>query len=560
MVPQDKLHPISPGAEKEKLSQIKNEEESLMDAIPGQPEQSVDLKVKIVPEETMDDFTAASGSLSSHGMMLVPCRLGGVPQSELVYEVHGEPIFLAPNLAASAIWNAPVQIKPVWSDELKAATNQIEKIVKEGSKMTAFIDTEFCRLLPSSWTGEPNSPDGHYLQTRETVNGGNLVQFGILLTDSSSQQVLGDALEFNLKFDASTRPANDRTVEFLRSHLNLDDHAIRGIEVHNFASFLMCSGLMSNANVTWVTFQAYNDYGYVVKCLEGTEALPEDREDFLSLAAAYFPNSYDLKVFHRLGICCTQASKGNDSLDDLATGLSVQRDGESHTAGSDAVVTMRCFYQMMLRDPPAFRPIRRYKNMLHGVMNPELSASYVRASDSHSRTVHVWCANFPDQMKVICSLFPLVGVIAVEATLQESDGSAEMAVAISDGWGWLAYDKVWVFHLHGQKENAGGGAQGKMSRVMLAELLTRAQAIMSESVRWVSSSSRTFVYLVDAVTAAPAPAEDEMMFKKLRKAFFGNVAIQPPAEPELVGASSERRAVATLRRFLQGGREDADKA
>ncbi|GJN40441.1 hypothetical protein PR202_gb29653 [Eleusine coracana subsp. coracana] len=172
-----------------------------------------------------------------------------------------------------------------------------------------FLDSEFCRRGRSFESGEPSSTDGHCAQTKKTVNGGDLVQVGLLITHKSSFQVVGNGCyEFNLRFDASSRPESE--VEFLRSHLKLlGDHAARGIPLDMFASLLRSSGLTSNGRVTWVTFQAYNDYGYLIRALECTEVLPDKREDFLRLVLEHFPSSYDLKVFHRPGICCVKAVK-----------------------------------------------------------------------------------------------------------------------------------------------------------------------------------------------------------------------------------------------------------
>lgn len=458
-----------------------------------------------------------------------------------------------------------VKLHPIWSGQFSEVMEEVKRIVtaEGGCGLTVFLDTEFCRRGTRSRAGEPSTPDGHYAQTKDTVNGGDLVQVGLVITKNNSFEVLGrGCYEFNLLFDASSRPF--REVEFLQSHMkSLSEQATQGIPLDRFTVLLRSSGLTSSETVTWITFQAYNDYGYLIRALEDTQSLPEKKEDFLRLVSKHFPSSYDLKVFHRLGICCVKAVKpavsgvpGSDGLKGLAAGLGVERDdGGAHTAGSDAIFTMRCFHAMLQREAPAFQPMRRYKGILHGLMDPVLSASYARddAGFMNAGLTHVWAANFSEEMDAICGLFPLIGVVAVEIHMRGPE--SEVEVAISDARGWVAFDKVWTFHVHGYKEKEKGLEVG-IDAAMLAELLTRARVIMSESLTWISSASSTFVYLLDVLTTAPVPPEEDKMFNKLRRAFFPSMAIVRPPVVE----GNAPGALDTLRRFFRAGREAKEAA
>jgi CCR4-NOT transcription complex subunit 7/8 len=202
-----------------------------------------------------------------------------------------------------------MKIMDVWSHNASTAYGQISEIMKDGDRLMVAIDSEFA--VPDNCAvndGEPQNPEAFYSQTRNMVNGGSLVQFGLVL--ATHRQVLG-IWQFNLHFSPSWRAPYHPGILFLREKagINFDHHESRGIPAVDFTRWMSGSGLLRNSNVTWITFAGYNDFGFLTYYVTGAELGP-DRQGFLKTLRDLFPQSYDIRIFTKLGRCRTAVING----------------------------------------------------------------------------------------------------------------------------------------------------------------------------------------------------------------------------------------------------------
>lgn len=225
------------------------------------------------------------------------------------------------------------------------------------------FDTEFA--IPDNIVtlkGEPDIPEGHYKQLRSYVNGGDLVQAAIGFANECFNLMGGKVFQFNLAFDPDCRLPGHKGVEVMRgAGLKLQDHKTKGIPIDKFIILLSASGLLGNDRLSWVTFNGYTDFGYLVRFLTG-EDLPVRRDMFLNHFRTIFPRSYDCKVFSTYSRCI----KGHvpPGLEGIAFRLGVKREGDGHQAASDALLTLRCYWELM-KKRPTFAP--KICGLLYGV-------------------------------------------------------------------------------------------------------------------------------------------------------------------------------------------------
>ena len=129
--------------------------------------------------------------------------------------------------------------------------------------------------------------------------------------------------------------------------------------------WLVGSGLLGNTNVTWISFAGSTDFGLLIRLLTGQETLPKVLSGFLELFRKFFPTSYDVRVFSKLGRCRKEAIHGG--LSAVCEALQVERVGNAHQAGSDALAALRCFERMTLADKDFAERSKQYCGILYGL-------------------------------------------------------------------------------------------------------------------------------------------------------------------------------------------------
>lgn len=224
----------------------------------------------------------------------------------------------------------------VWTHNLRSEILHISKLLDRYNVVS--MDTEFPGVL---YRLEGDCPDLLYQSIRVNVNATKVIQVGISIADEQGEAPDGICTwQFNLHFDLNTDDYASDSIDLLtRAGLNLVENAKYGIEPAVFAEHLMVSGLVLNEDVRWVTFHGAFDFAYFLRTLTA-RPLPDTETSFLQELSIYFPRYYDVKQMVR------QDERFRGGLSRLAELLRLTRLGTAHQAGSDAVVTLACFFAL----------------------------------------------------------------------------------------------------------------------------------------------------------------------------------------------------------------------
>lgn len=225
--------------------------------------------------------------------------------------------------------------------------------------------------------------DYHYQCLRTNVDMLKVIQIGLSLFNEDGEspparpqsgttmdlnsrrmgnQVFPCSWQFNFKFSLTDDMYNEKSIESLQqAGINFDLLERDGIDPHEFAALLIPSGLVCFDNVRWISFHGGYDFGYLTKLLICTP-LPNDEVDFDHKMKLYFPSTYDVKHLmkhvvrlHGTGLLTPQDPsiveilqkfEHKSGLENIAEALKVKRVGAAHQAGSDSLLTGRCFFQI----------------------------------------------------------------------------------------------------------------------------------------------------------------------------------------------------------------------
>jgi CCR4-NOT transcription complex subunit 7/8 len=171
--------------------------------------------------------------------------------------------------------------------------------------------------------------------------------------------------QFNFEFDKSKDKITQPSLNLLEQ-CGIDFNKLKrnGIKHKDFSEYFMISGLVLNPDIHWISFHGSYDFGYLLKYLICTN-LPETEIEFINLLDIYFINYYDIKTLVK--------TKDNlkIGLNKLAQSLEVLREGKTHQAGSDSVVTIDVYFKLIKSGFIGDSNIKNCKNLLFGINNEE---------------------------------------------------------------------------------------------------------------------------------------------------------------------------------------------
>ncbi|XP_057803965.1 probable CCR4-associated factor 1 homolog 11 [Salvia miltiorrhiza] len=245
---------------------------------------------------------------------------------------------------------AEIEIREVWASNVVAEISLIHKFLQQFPIIS--MDTEFPGTVfkPSPLFKKLPAGDAAYAAMKRNVDALHLIQLGLTLHDAAGNlPELGGrrcAWEFNFAdFDSNTDPHNPESLSLLaRQGVDFARNRLEGVDSRSFALLFKISGLgLRRRRLTWVTFHGAYDLGFMVKILTGRR-LPGTLDDFLALLRVHLgPSMYDVKPVAR-------ALELHGGLERIARSLKVERAaGRSHQAGSDSLLTMQVFVELIKR-------------------------------------------------------------------------------------------------------------------------------------------------------------------------------------------------------------------
>lgn len=229
-------------------------------------------------------------------------------------------------------------IKNIWKDNLEEEMVTIRHLISRYNYVA--MDTEFPGVIAKPIGNFKSQSSFAYQQLRFNVDMLSIIQLGISLSDENGRRPEPThTWQFNFTFNLDTDMYSQESIDLLtEAKINFKEHSTNGIDVNEFGSLLITSGLVMSDRIIWVSFHSAYDFAYLIKILTGN-AMPEKEEDFYRFMAVLFPNFYDFKF---LLLCSEHSRKG---LQEIANDLGVFREGTAHQAGSDALLTSMVFFK-----------------------------------------------------------------------------------------------------------------------------------------------------------------------------------------------------------------------
>ena len=227
------------------------------------------------------------------------------------------------------------------------------------------MDTEY----PGTVYCVQNMTKDFYFRTlKMNVDYLKIIQLGITLTNSKGEFPKNSKYhtwQFNFEFDKNTDKITQSSLNLLEQcGIDFNKLKKKGIKHSVFAEYFMISGLVLNPDIRWISFHGCYDFGYLLKLLINSN-LPDTEKEFMNLLDTYFINYYDIKTMVK------RKDNLQGGLNKLAQSLEVLREGKTHQAGSDSVVTIDVYFKLIKTGFLEENKILKEKNLLFGVANEE---------------------------------------------------------------------------------------------------------------------------------------------------------------------------------------------
>jgi len=227
-------------------------------------------------------------------------------------------------------------IKDVFDENFDVEMKKISSLIDKYNYIS--LDTEFPGFV---YNGQGKSQkEIYYNAIKSNVDCLKLIQVGLTLCDKDGNYPKDTATwQINFHFDLNKDVYSSESIDLLHnSGIDFKKLLNRGVQMDRFAEWLTSSGLILNDDITWISFHGAYDFAYLLKILTNL-LLPNGENEFLDLAAVYFPNFYDVRYL-------VKKDNFRGSLSKLAQGLDINRIGTQHQAGSDSIVTSEIFFRL----------------------------------------------------------------------------------------------------------------------------------------------------------------------------------------------------------------------
>ncbi|KAG9236746.1 ribonuclease H-like domain-containing protein [Amylocarpus encephaloides] len=273
------------------------------------------------------------------------------------------------------------RIREVWRSNLQEEMANLRNLVAKYPYIA--MDTEFPGVVARPMGQFNGKSDYHYQCLRCNVDLLKIIQLGITLFNEDGEsppasmdfsdmpgpgrkygtkQQIPHTWQFNFKFSLETDMFAQASIEALQSaQVDFDRLDKEGIDPFDFGALLIGSGLVCDEDVHWISFHGGYDFGYLTKVLLRLP-LPDDEVEFDRFMKKFFPSIYDIKFLMKHAIRQNQMGQmtpldaasaeilakfeQKQGLESLADSFKVKRQGHAHQAGSDSLLTGKCFFKM----------------------------------------------------------------------------------------------------------------------------------------------------------------------------------------------------------------------
>ena len=268
-----------------------------------------------------------------------------------------------PNISLGSASNEQPGIMEVYEDnfikEIKIIGNLLDDYNYIG------MDTEY----PGQVFCVPTlTKDFYYRTLKMNIDSLKIIQLGITLTNSKGEYPKNHKYhtwQFNFEFDKKCDKITQSSLNLLeQSAIDFSKLKRKGIKHKFFAEYFMVSGLVLNPDIKWISFHGCYDFGYLLKLLIA-RPLPDSEIEFLNQCNIYFINYYDIKTMVK------RMDNLQGGLNKIAQNLEVLREGKTHQAGSDSVVTIDVYFKLKENGFLQDNKIMKDKNCLFGIDNEE---------------------------------------------------------------------------------------------------------------------------------------------------------------------------------------------
>ena len=295
--------------------------------------------------------------ISPQKINIPPSNLLNINSRTFIYPKHKNSSSNSINKINKTLNNNKDRIIEVYED------NFIQEIKHIGNYLKQYpfvgMDTEYPGIVHPCHV---NTPDFYYKFIKNNVDKLKLIQLGITLTNEKGEFPPNICTwQFNLKFDCDKDDHSNESISLLyNSGIDFNLMKNKGISHSLFAEYFMVSGLVLNEDITWISFNGFSDFAYLLKILLG-DNLPEEESSFIEVINIYFPKLYDIKYL----INENKLYKGG--LNKLAKDLGAERLGEVHQAGSDSMLTSEVFFKLIKNNAITNNDLLQKKNILFGI-------------------------------------------------------------------------------------------------------------------------------------------------------------------------------------------------
>lgn len=264
-------------------------------------------------------------------------------------------------------------IRDVWKNNLYSEFALIRQLVTKYNHVS--ISTEFVGTLARPIGTFRSKEDYHYQTMRSNVDFLNPVQLGISLSDANGNKPENgiSTWQFNIEFDIAKEMVSAESMELLRkAGVNFDHHKNNGVSIFEFAQLMMDSGLLMDQNVTWITYHAAYDLGFLVNIFMN-DAMPNNLKDFEWWVHKYFPSVYDLNLIYKIIRDFKhpqQVQPSQYTLSTLADEIGIPRFPIFTTTAGQSLLMLLSFCQLnklSMHKFPNGTDFSKYKNVIYGI-------------------------------------------------------------------------------------------------------------------------------------------------------------------------------------------------